>query len=108
MRILINTKQKSSVVRKAIYAFLLLFATFVIYTIYDMRQAKHMAVDVCKSAVKGMPLEDFLSAFSEKDYKIIKSPDYTIIVPKRGMGRNHCAVSHDGQKISGSRLGFTD
>ncbi len=73
-----------------------------------MRQAKHMAADVCNRAVKGMPLEDFLSAFSEKDYKIIKRPDYTIIVPKRGMGRNHCIVSHDGQKIIGSKAGFND
>lgn len=102
-----NTKHKSSVIRKAIYGVLFLFAIPVIYTIADMR-AEHMAVDVCKSAVKGMPLENFLSAFSEKDYKIIKRPDYTSIVPKRGMGRHYCVVSHDGQKISGSKLGFID
>ncbi len=103
-----NTKHKSSVIRKAIYAVLLLFAIFAIYTIYDMSQAKRMAADACMRATQGMPLEDFLSAFSEKYYKIIKRSDYTIIVPKRGMGRNHCTVSHDGQKITGSKLGFTD
>ena len=102
-----NTKHKSSVVHKAIYV-LLFFSIFVIYTIYDMSQAERMAADVCNRAVKGMLLEDFLSAFSEKDYKIIKRPDYTIIVPKKGMGRNHCTVSHDGQKIIGSKTGFTD
>jgi len=55
-----------------------------------------------------MPLEYFLSKYSEKDYKIIRRPDYTIIVPKRDMGRNHCTVSHDGQKITGSKAGFND
>ena len=101
-------KNKSPIVRKGIYSLVLLVAFFVIYTIYDMRQAKHMAADVCNRAVKGMPLEDFLSKIPEKDYRIIRGAEYIMIVPKRGMGRNHCTVSHDGQKISGSKLGFTD
>ena len=103
-----NTKHKSSVARQTIYAVLLLLAFFVVYTIYDLRQAKNMAVDTCNRAVKGMPLEDFLAAFSPNDYKIIKRSEYTIIVPKRGMGRNSCNVSHDGQKITGSKTGFND
>ena len=103
-----NTKHKSSVVRKAIYALLLFFSIFVIYTIYDMSQAKRMAADACIRATQGMPLEDFLSKLPGKDYKIIRRAEYTMIVPKRGMGRNHCIVSHDGQKITGSKLGFTD
>jgi hypothetical protein len=28
---------------------------------------------------------------------------YVVIVPKRGMGRNHCSVFHDGQNIIGSK-----
>ncbi len=108
---LINTdkmKRKSSVVRKSVYAVLLLLAFFAIYTIYDMRQAKNMAADVCNSAVKGIPLEDFLSKLPKNDYKIIKGTEYIMIVPKRGMGRNSCTVSHNGQKITGSKTRFND
>jgi len=103
-----TTKHTGSVVRKAIYAILSLFAILAIYIMYDMGQAKRMAADACTRATQGMPLEDFLSAISERDYKIIKRPDYAMIVPKRGMGRNHCTVSHDGRKITGSRTGFND
>jgi len=103
-----TTKHTGFVVRKAIYAVLSLFAIFAIYIMYDMGQAKRMAADACTRAIQGMPLEDFLSAISEKDYKIIKRSDYVMIVPKRGMGRNHCAVSHDGRKIAGSKAGFND
>jgi hypothetical protein len=71
-----------------------------------------LAVDACIRATQGMPLEDFLSKFPEKDYKIIRRAEYIMIVPKRGMGRNHCTVSHDGQKITGTKTGlevyFTD
>ena len=55
-----------------------------------------------------MPLEYFLSKYSEKDYKIIRRDEYIMIVPKRGMGHNHCIVAHDGQKIIGSKAGFND
>jgi hypothetical protein len=103
-----TTKHTGFAVRKVIYAVLSLLAIFAIYSMYDMGQAKRMAADACTRATQGMPLENFLSAISEKDCKIIKRPDYVMIVPKRGMGRNHCSVSHDGRKITGSRTGFND
>ena len=83
-------------------------AVFAGYFAYDMSQAKRMATDACIRATQGMPLEDYLSKFPEKDYKIIRRAEYIMIVPKRGMGRNHCTVSHDGQKIIGSKTGFND
>ncbi|MBA4389944.1 MAG: hypothetical protein C0399_03300 [Syntrophus sp. (in: bacteria)] len=101
-------KKKSSIVRKGIYLLVLLVAFFAGYFVYDMRQAKQAAADACINATQGMPLEDFLSKFPEKDYKIIRGAEYITVVPKRGMGRNHCTVSHDGQKITGSKTGFND
>lgn len=103
-----DTKNKSSIVRKGIYLLVLLVAFFAGYFVYDMRQAKHMVADVCNRAVKGMPLEDFLSKVPEKYYIIIRRAEYIMIVPKRGMGRNHCTVAHDGQRITGSKAGFND
>ncbi len=102
------TKDKSSVVRRIVHAVLLLLAFWVIYYIYEMRQAKLMTVDACNRAVRGTSLEDFLKTFSPKDYKIIQRTEYAMIVTKRGMGRNHCTVSHDGQKITGSKTEFND
>jgi translation initiation factor RLI1 len=67
-----------------------------------------LAADACIRATQGMLLEDFLSTFPEKDYKIIRRAQYIMIVPKRGMGRNHCTVFHDGQKIIRSKAGFND
>jgi hypothetical protein len=103
-----KTKHNSSVIRNFVYAVLLLLAFLAIYTIYDMRQAKNLAADVCNSAVKGIPLEDLLSKLPKNDYKIIKGTEYIMIVPKRGMGRNFCTVSRDGQKITGSKTRFND
>jgi hypothetical protein len=53
-------------------------------------------------------VEVFLSKFSEKDYKIIRGAKYLMIVPKKGLGRNHCKVEHDGRKISSAKAGFND
>jgi hypothetical protein len=78
------------------------------YFAYDMMQAKRVAVDACIGAAQGMPLEDFLSRFAEKDYRIIRRDEYVTIVPQRGMGRNNCTVFHDGRKIIGSKGGFND
>jgi hypothetical protein len=103
-----ETKNKSSIVRKGIYLIILCVALFAGYFAYDLSQAKLMAADACISATQGMPLEEFLSKFPEKDYRIIGRAEHIMIVPKRGMGRNHCTVSHDGQKIIGSKTGFND
>jgi hypothetical protein len=103
-----DTKYKSPVIRKVIYAGLLLLVFFAGYFVYDMSQAKRMAADVCIGATPGMPLEDFLSKLPEKDYRIIRRAEYLMMVPKRGMGRNSCTVSHDGQKITGSKTGYKD
>jgi len=103
-----DTKLKRFIFRKAIYAALLILAFLGIYTIYDLQQARIMAVDTCNRAIKGLLMEDFLAALSAEDYKIIKSSEYVIIVPKKGMGRNFCTISHDGQKITGAKTGFNN
>jgi len=103
-----GAKPKTSVVRRIVYVCLLLPAFLAIYTLYDMRKAKFLAVDACNRAVKGMSLENFQSTFSTNDYKIIKSSEYVMIVPQRGMGRNSCTVFHDGQKITEAKTGFND
>ncbi len=101
-------KRKRSVIRSVIVLFLALIAVLVVYTVLDMRQAKNMAVEACGRAAEGMSLDDFLLVFSKKDYRIIKSPDRIIIVPKKGLGRFNCTVSHDGRKIIGSKVSFID
>jgi hypothetical protein len=103
-----NIKPQRSHVRKAVCAVLLLLGVLAIYTSYDMRYAKRMAVDVCSRAVPGMPLEDFYSTLSADDYQMIKRSGRAIVVPKRGMGRHSCTVFHDGQKITGAKTGFVD
>jgi hypothetical protein len=101
-------KNKNSIVRKGIYLIILCMAVFAGYFAYDMSQAKRMAADACIRATQGMPLEEFLSKFSENDYRIIRRTEYIMIVPKRGMGRNSCTVSHDGRKIIESKTEFND
>lgn len=103
-----DTKEKRPVVRKAAYAILLLLAVFATYTIYDVRQAKRTAADICLNAEKGTPLGKFLSKFPEKDYKMIRRAESVMIVPKSGMGRNYCKVSHDGRIITGAKTGTND
>jgi hypothetical protein len=103
-----DKKNKNSIARKGIYLVILCMAVFAGYFAYDMSQAKRMAADACTRAAQGMPLEEFLSKFSEKDYRIIRSAEYLTIVPRRGMGRNSCIVSHDGRKITGAKAGFND
>jgi hypothetical protein len=103
-----DKKNKNSIVRKGIYLIILCVALFAGYFAYDMSLSKRMAADACIRATQGMPLEEFLSKFPEKDYRIIGRAEHIMIVPKRGMGRNHCTVSHDGQKIIGSKTGFND
>jgi hypothetical protein len=103
-----DKKNKNSIIRKGIYLIILCMAVFFGYFAYDMSQAKHMAADACIRAKQGMSLEDFLSNFSEKDYKIIRRTEYIMIVSKRGMGRNYCTVSHDGRIIIGSKTGLND
>jgi hypothetical protein len=103
-----DNKNKSSIVRKGIYLVVLFVSLSVGYFVYDMSQARSMAADACLRATLGMSLEDYLSNFSENDYKIIRRTEYIMIVPRRGMGRNYCSVSHDGQRITGSKTGFND
>jgi hypothetical protein len=101
-------RRGGSLFRKVAFLLILIIAVLAIYTIYDFNRAKGIAAAICKSALPGMPLEGLLSAVSEKDFKIIRSSDHVIIVPKNGMGRNHCTVSHDGRIIRGSKQGFSD
>ncbi len=101
-------KCKSSLFRRGIIAVLLLLALFTAYTIYDMSQAKRMAANACNHAVKDMSLEEFLATIPKEDYRIIRSSDHTMIVPRRGMGRSHCVVYHDGLKMTGAKAGLID
>jgi hypothetical protein len=101
-------KNKGSIIRKIVYLLMLFAALFAGYFIYDMSQAGQMAANACMRATPGMPVEVFLSKFSEKDYKIIQGAKYLMIVPKKGLGRNHCKVEHDGLKISSAKAGFND
>ena len=101
-------KKINPVVRIIIYAIVLLIGLLAGYFVYDLSQAKRMAAAACLDAKPGMPLEEFLLKFSEGDYKIIRNSDYVLLVPGRGMGRNHCAVFHDGRKITNAKTGFAD
>ncbi len=94
--------------RNVIYALLLMAVSLAIYVFYDMSQAKQMVVEACKKAEKGMTLDAFIKDFPESDYKIIRRSELVMLVPKRGMGRNHCTVLHDGMTITGSGTDFTD
>ncbi len=96
------------VFRNVIYGIILLVGLSAGYFIYDLSQARQMAADACRRATPGTPLETYLAALPETDYKIIQSAKQILIVPKRGMGRNHCTVAHDGRIITGAKTGFND
>ncbi len=78
------------------------------YVLWDMRQAKRMVVDACTRALKGESLEAYLSSFSKEDYRIIVNERECILVPRKGMGRYQCIITHDGRNITGSKTGFLD
>ncbi|MHB8137953.1 MAG: hypothetical protein ACYDGO_06130 [Smithellaceae bacterium] len=103
-----DNNNKSSILRKGIYLVVIFVLLSVGYFVYEMSQAKHMAADACLRATKGMLLEDYLSIFLKNDFIVIRSAEYIILVPERGMGRNYCSVFHDGQRITGSKTGFND
>lgn len=96
------------VVRKIFYAIALLVGLSAGYFIYDMSRAKRMAADACGQVRAGMSREELLSNFPATDYTIILGAETITIVPKRGMGRNHCTVQHDGRKITGAKAGYVD
>jgi hypothetical protein len=96
------------VVRIILYGVVLLSGLSVGYFLYDIGQAKHMAANACLEAKPGMPLADYLSKFSETDYKVIHRLDAILIVPKKGLGRNHCEVGHNGRIITGATTGLAD
>ncbi|MEE9910521.1 MAG: hypothetical protein K4571_02255 [Deltaproteobacteria bacterium] len=96
------------VVRRIIYGMALLVGLSAGYFIYDLSSAKQMAAGACRLAAAGLPVEQFLLKFPEADYKIIRGADYVLIVPKRGLGRNHCQVTHDGRVLTGAKTGFAD
>ncbi len=103
-----DDKKISPVVRRIIYGIALVIGLTAGYFIYDFTQAGRMTADACSLARAGMPLEEYLSKFPAEDYKIIRGSEAIIIVPKRGMGRNHCTVMHDGRNIAGAKTGFID
>ncbi|MBI5550172.1 MAG: hypothetical protein HY911_01605 [Desulfobacterales bacterium] len=102
------TPHKRLGLRMLIYLMPTILAVFTLYTLYDLRQAKNMAAAVCTQAIEGMPLEDFLSTVSTENFKIFEGTDVTMIVPRRGMGRNQCMVYHDGFRITDAKTAFND
>lgn len=100
--------KKKSIGSLVLTLILLLFAFFAVYFFLDMRQAKNLTADVCSRATVGMPIDDLLSTVSETEYRILKSSESIMLVSKKGMGRYHCAISHDGRKITGAKTKFAD
>ncbi|HLZ19886.1 MAG TPA: hypothetical protein VKO67_09745 [Smithellaceae bacterium] len=103
-----DTRKIKPRVRYILYGGVLIAGFSAGYFIYDLSQAKHLAASACREAKQGMSPGDYMSRFSASDYRIIQSADHITVVPKRGFGRNHCIVIHDGQKITGSQTGFAD
>jgi hypothetical protein len=69
------------------YFVVILFITLPMgYTLWDMRQAKHMAADACSKVVKGMNLEDYLSALPQKEYRIIVNDRSVFWFPEEAWG----------------------
>jgi len=101
-------KKKISAVRWTLCVAIGVIACLGLYTLYDMRQAKHMAAAACGRAVAGLSLNDYLKNFSTGEFAVIRSSDSILLVPKKGMGRNSCTVTHDGQKILSSKTSFAD
>lgn len=98
---------KKSVLLWIVYTILAL-TTLVIYFTFDLHQAEKMAAAVCESARQGSAVENFVAGLSPDSYRIIKTDNRVIIVPRAGMGRHACTVFHDGKKITGSKTGFND
>jgi len=101
-------KKNRHMLRTMIGLFLAFIAVVALYMVLDFRQAENLAVSACGRAAVGMPLDEFLPAVSIKEYRVIKTPDGVILVPRKGMGRYSCTVSHDGRKITGAKVAFTD
>ena len=95
-------------VRWILYGMVLLAWFSAGYFIYDLSSAKQMAANACRLATAGMPVEEYLLKFPAADYKIIRGSETIMIVPKRGMGRNQCLVTHDGRVLTGAKTGFAD
>jgi hypothetical protein len=76
--------------------------------VMDMRQAQVMAGQLCKRAITGMPVVDFLPFAPERDFRRIKGRDQFILVARKGMGRYNCTVDHDGSRITGAQVNFLD
>ena len=100
-------RPKKSVLLWIVYTILAL-TTLVIYFTFDLHQAEKMAAAVCESARQGSAVENFAAGLSPDSYRIIKTDNRVIIVPRAGMGRHACTVFHDGKKITGSKTGFND
>lgn len=95
-------------VRYILYGVVLVAGLAAGYVVYDLNAAKHLAAGACREAKPGMLLGDYLAMFPASDYRIIQSADRIVVVPKRGLGRNSCTVTHDGRKITGAETGFAD
>lgn len=94
--------------RLTIYGIVLLIGLAAGYFVFDFIEARQMTAAACGQAKAGMPLAQFLSNFPEADYRIVRSSEYILIVPKRGLGRNFCSVAHDGGFITGAKTGYAD
>jgi len=101
-------KRKRPLVRVVVGLFAAMFVVIAAYTALDMHQGKTMAAEACGRAVKGALLVELLPTFPPADYRVIKGTDKIFLVPRKGMGRYSCALSHDGRKVTGAEVTFTD
>jgi len=101
-------KKLRSPLRLIIYGIVLLVGLSAGYFIFDLIQARQMTAAACGQAKAGMPLAQFLSRFPEADYRIVRSAESVLIVPKAGLGRNFCSVAHDGGFITGAKTDYVD
>ena len=85
-----------------------LCAVMFAFIVADMQQAQAMAGELCKRAIAGMPVIDFLPLAPERDFRRIMGRDQYILVARKGMGRYNCTVDHDGSRITGAQVNFLD
>lgn len=101
-------KRKRPVVRIVVGLLVALFLIIAGCIALDMRQGKAMAAAACSRAAAGSLLAELLPVFPATGYRVIKGPDKIFLVPRKGMGRFSCTLTHDGRQVTGAEVTFTD
>jgi hypothetical protein len=95
-------------VKRIVFLIAALVIGGVFYVFWDLRQSEGDALMICGKARVGMPVADYLDAVPADNFRIIRGQGSIIIVPRKGMGRHNCVVSHDGLKITDAKKRFLD